>query len=60
MSEKSEYFIKFFFILKSVMTIFKISRKVLNEKILNYNVLGISRDKLREYAIKSRRFHLRN
>jgi len=37
-----------------------ITQKVLERKILYYNVLENSRDKLQECAIKSRGFHLRN
>jgi len=36
------------------------TRKVTKGKILNYSVLESLPDKLQEYAIKSRGFHLRN
>jgi len=37
-----------------------IGQKLLDGKIFYYSVLESPRDKLQEYAIKNRRFHLRN
>jgi len=37
-----------------------ITQKVFEGKIFYYSVLESPRDKLQEYAIKNRRFHLKN
>ena len=49
-----------YFILKNVITKFKLTREILNKNILHYSVLESSRDKLQEYVIKSIEFRLKN